>query len=177
MCGKCTFSCQTGALVVDWAQFELRGHDHRRNALFRGRRASLLEGGAPYLFRRAPSWAKEAPFRTKRAILLAGRHPYNAQIFGVKIRQWLRISANGDENGAHSAFSAGVLIFLSCRNFHLSASTAQVRQFPLGRGCQPAPAAPLPPDPPLGPGRSARLLNTNQSVQRTLAPSLFLRQS
>ena len=30
------------------------------NSLFRGRRVSLLEGGAPYLLRRAPSWAKGA---------------------------------------------------------------------------------------------------------------------
>ena len=55
-------------------------------ALFRDRRARLLEGGAPYLLR-APSLAKMAPFRIRRANLLAGRLPYNA--FGVKIKQGL----------------------------------------------------------------------------------------
>ena len=59
-------------------RFDLEGTIIGKKALFRGRRASLLEGGAPYLLRRAPSWAKRVPFRIRRATLLAGRHPYNA---------------------------------------------------------------------------------------------------
>ena len=49
-------------------------------ALLRGRGASLLERGKPYLLRRAPSRAKWAPFRIRRATLLARRHPYNPSV-------------------------------------------------------------------------------------------------
>ena len=125
-------------------RFNLEGVIIGEKALFRDRRASLLEGGAPYLLRTSPSWAKMAPFRIRRATLLVGRHPYNS--FGVKIRQdrdTRRMEAKIVIGSCHwnwklkivCAFSAGARIFISRRYFHLPVPEAPLRL--RHRGCQP----------------------------------------
>ena len=139
MCEKGTFPCQKGAFAGG------RGAVIGEKALFRDRRASLLEGGAPYLLRRAPSWAKGAPFPIRRVTLLAGSHPYN--VFGVKIRQWLRHSRMETKIGAPApsahgcefSFPAAIFISLCQRRPCAFGAGAPVS---IGEGL-PAPAAPL----------------------------------
>ena len=98
-------------------------------------------------------------FSYQEGNIAGGKAPYSA--FGVKIRQGLRYSANGDENCRLCACSSEARIFLSLRNLHPPAPTAPLHPLRRRRPCTfcagapasieeglPAPAAP-PLDPPL----------------------------
>ena len=116
-----------------------------------------------------------APLRIRRATLLAGRHPYNA--FGVKIRQGLEDSANGDENWRPGVFSSGAQIFLSRRNFHPPAPKASLRLRRRGAsfhwGGLPAPAAPLG----SAPGSALLIKSESVSLLAVLSFSLIINKT